>query len=136
MTLHTSSCLFSYPYRYEDTGDSAFRYSAYVRQRPPAVLFRLLYFWHCWGTALGWSSEESLFFGRWSKGVSDILFSPSLAVLPILHFCQNLWSKWQLPPAVLSFHVIWLWFKHNFIYKQNHQVPSELRSVVRNPCLN
>lgn len=47
--------------RYEDTGYSASRYSAYVRQRPPAVLFCLLYIRDRRGAALGWTSEESLF---------------------------------------------------------------------------
>lgn len=70
-------CLFPCLYRYEDTGDSAPRYSAYVRQCPPAVLFCVLYIRHCWGAALGWSFKEQVFPGQQREGVG-LLFVFSL----------------------------------------------------------
>lgn len=60
--------------RYEDTGDSAPRYSAYVRQCPPAVLFCVLYIRHCWGAALGWSSKEQVFPRQKRERVSAFIF--------------------------------------------------------------
>lgn len=84
--MHMSLCLslLLCLYRYEDTGYSAPRYSAYVRQCPPAVLFCLLYIWHCWGAALGWSSEEQVFPGQQHKAVCTFPLCFLLDFLPAL----------------------------------------------------
>lgn len=79
--------------RYEDTGHSAPRYSAYVRQCPPAVLFCVLYIWHCWCAALGWSSKEQVFPGQQLDVVSKSF------VLSLLSFllCSRLQTIRSVP---------------------------------------
>lgn len=99
--------------RYEDTGDSAPRYSAYVRQCPPAVLFCVLYIRHCWGAALGWSSEEQVFPGQQCEGVSAFIFCSVLGFFPVLSLSLQecvrvsdvIQSDSQLLPSAVTFQM-------------------------------
>lgn len=89
-------------FRYENTGDSASWYSAYVRQRPPAVLFCVLYIRHCWGAAVGWTSSESVFHASWRESVSTVLLlsnrqpsSPLLLFYPLSAESMSALSTWS-----------------------------------------
>lgn len=110
--MHISLCLSLC--RYEDTGHSAPRYSAYVRQCPPAVLFCVLYIWHCWGAALGWSSKEQVFPGQQldvvSKSFVLSLLSFLLCLFSSLQEClrvsEVIQSDSQLLPSAMAFQVV------------------------------
>lgn len=107
-------CLLSCLCRYEDTGYSAPRYSAYVRQCPPAVLFCVLYIRHCWGAALGWSSKEQVFPGQQHGVVSTFIFCSLFAFLPALspsllecvRVSDVICSDSQFLPSAMTFQVL------------------------------
>lgn len=62
--------------RYANTRHPAVRYSAYVRQRPPLVLLRLLHLWDSRCAALGRAAEKQMFPRQESCHVSTGKKSP------------------------------------------------------------
>lgn len=56
--------------RYENTGDFAVRYTAYVRQRPSLVFLCVFHLRDRWRPALGWVTPEQVFHGPRIPNVS------------------------------------------------------------------